>query len=75
LDGLIHDVLRELAVTHKELAVKLEELERKVAGHDGHIRFLFEAIRQLMSPSSAPGRRIGFEEKPGEVGRPKGRRR
>lgn len=36
--------LRELAATHKELATKLTELERKVAGHDGHIRSLFEAI-------------------------------
>lgn len=67
--------LRELAATHKELAAKLAELERKVAGHDGHIQSLFEAIRQLMSPPSAPGRRIGFQMKPGEPGKPKGRRR
>ena len=39
----------------KELAAKLTELERKVAGHDGHIRSLFEAIRQLMNQSAAPG--------------------
>ncbi len=67
--------LRELAVTHKELSSKLKELERKVASHDGHIQSLFEAIRQLMSPPSSPGRRIGFEVKPGESGKPKGRRR
>jgi hypothetical protein len=66
--------LRELAVTHKELSSKLKELELKVASHDGHIRSLFEAIRQLMSPPSSPNRRIGFEVKPGESGKPKGRR-
>jgi len=65
--------LRELAATHKELATKLSELERKVTGHDGHIKSLFEAIRQLMIPPASPGRRIGFDVKPGEVGKPKGR--
>lgn len=61
--------LRELAATHKELATKLTELERKVAGHDGHIRSLFEAIRQLMEPPASPGRRIGFEAKSPEPGK------
>jgi hypothetical protein len=54
--------LRELARAHKELAVKLDELERKVAGHDEAIRSLVGAIRQLMSPSEpTPRRRIGFD--------------
>ncbi|HXV69694.1 MAG TPA: ORF6N domain-containing protein [Nitrospira sp.] len=67
--------LRELAATHKELAAKLAELERKVAGHDGHIRSLFEAIRQLMNPPASRGRRIGFEMKPQGTGKPKGHHR
>ena len=67
--------LRELASTHKELATKLTELEHKVAGHDGHIRSLFEAIRQLMSAPSSSERRIGFEVKSGNPGKPKGRLR
>ena len=67
--------LRAIVAANKELANTLAELERKVASHDGHIRSLFEAIRQLMNPPSAPSRRIGFEVKPGEVGRLKGRRR
>jgi hypothetical protein len=67
--------LRELAATHKELATKLTELERKVAGHDGHIRSLFEAIRQLMNEPTSPDRRIGFEVKSGNPGKPKGRLR
>ncbi len=52
--------LRELAATHKELAAKLAELERKVVSHDGHIQSLFEAIRQLMIPIEKTSRRIGF---------------
>jgi hypothetical protein len=52
--------LRELAGSHKELAAKLEQLERKVGGHDTQIRSLFEAIRQLMTPPTPKFRRIGF---------------
>ena len=53
--------LRELAASHKELAGKLAQLERKVGGHDGQIRSLFEAIRQLMAPPAPKSRRIGFK--------------
>ena len=42
--------LRQLLSTHKELAVKLQELERKLQGHDEQIQLLIEAIRQLMLP-------------------------
>ena len=54
--------LRQILTSHKELAQKLEQLERKVSSHDVHIQSLFEAIRQLMTPSPAPRRRIGFQE-------------
>lgn len=52
--------LRELVVNHKEFAAKLAELERKVTSHDGHIKSLFDAIRQLMEPPKPKSRRIGF---------------
>jgi hypothetical protein len=67
--------LREILASNKMLGEKLAELERKVASHDGHIRSLFEAIRQLMRQPAPPGRRIGFEVKSGAHGRPKGRGR
>ena len=53
--------LREFAVSHKTLATKLEQLERKVGGHDGQIRSLFDAIRQLMEPPTPKSRCIGFK--------------
>jgi ORF6N domain len=53
--------LRHIVTTHKELAGKLAELERTVASHDGHIKTLFEAIRQLMQPPTQKSRRIGFK--------------
>jgi hypothetical protein len=53
--------LQELAVSHKVLATKLVQLERKVGGHDGQIHSLFDAIRQLMEPPPSKSRRIGFK--------------
>ena len=54
--------LREMLSTHKELAHKLVELERKLQNHDESIQSLVVAIRQLMRPpeSETPKKRIGF---------------
>lgn len=53
--------LREMISTNKELAAKLDELERKVTTHDKAIAGLFTAIRELATPvPPKPKRRIGF---------------
>ena len=54
---------REMILVHKELASKIMELERKVAGHDKDIRNLLTAIRQLMIPPEKSKRQIGFQRK------------
>lgn len=36
--------LRELLVTHKDLAHKLEELERKIERHDEEISSIFQTF-------------------------------
>ena len=54
--------LREILLTHKELAVKIEALEKKYAEHDQTIKAIFEAIKQLLQPvPEEPKRRIGFD--------------
>ncbi len=52
--------IREILSTHKELAYKLEQLERKIEKHDEEIKTIFEAIRQLMTPPEKPKRHLGF---------------
>ncbi len=52
--------LREMLRTHKELARKLAELEKRIEGHDEEIIVLFEAIRQLMESPEKTTKRIGF---------------
>lgn len=49
--------LREMIATHKDLARKLEELEKK---YDEQFQVVFAAIKQLMTPDPKSKRRIGF---------------
>ena len=52
--------LRELLVTHKELALRIDELERR---YDGKFAMIFDAIRQLVAAHDMPAhasRQIGF---------------
>ena len=49
--------LRELMMSHKDLARKVEELEKK---YDAQFRGVFEAIRRLMKEEEKPKAPIGF---------------
>jgi phage regulator Rha-like protein len=53
--------LREMMATHKELSLKLRELESRIQDHDEQIVAIFGAIRQLMTSSEPPRKKIGFE--------------
>jgi len=54
--------LKELLLTHKDLADKIEALEKKYANHDDKIRLIFEAIKQLLAPPKVEERKItGFK--------------
>ncbi len=50
--------LREILAAHKDLAQKLEEMEKK---YDRQFKVVFDAIRELMTPPPLPlSRPIGF---------------
>ena len=51
--------LREMLSTHKDLAVKLEALERTISTHDQAIAGLINAIRELMRTPDTKSRSIG----------------
>lgn len=54
--------LRQILSTHKDLAYKLTELERKIEKHDVEIHAIFETIRKLMAPLPIkPKPQIGFK--------------
>lgn len=51
--------LRQFAISHVELAKKLNALEKK---YDAQFKVVFEAIRRLMEPLVKPKRKIGFRK-------------
>lgn len=55
--------LRQMALTHKELAATFEKLNREVRGHGKSIRSLWEAIDELLDSPEPPRLRIGFKPK------------
>ena len=56
--------LREVMAAHKELAHKIETLERKYQEHDRELQLVFNAIKKLLEPPIPPKRRIGFGADP-----------
>jgi phage regulator Rha-like protein len=60
--------LREIIASHKDLARRLDDLEKK---HDGQFKIVFDALRSLMASPIKPKRKIGFDlkEKQARYGR------
>ena len=55
--------MRELLLTHKDILLQLEKIEKKVTGHDQDIKLIFEYLKQLLNPPLEPRPRIGFRRK------------
>ena len=49
--------LREMLAAHKDLARKLDQMEKK---YDAQFKVVFDAIRQLMTPPEPKRKKIGF---------------
>ncbi len=55
--------MREMFLTHKDILLKLEQVERKVVGQDGDIKVIFRYLKELLNPATEPMRKIGFKQK------------
>ena len=56
--------LSQFAANYRQLALKLAEIEAKVASHDKSFQIVFAALRQLMQPPEPKKKRIGFATDP-----------
>jgi len=55
--------MRELLLTHKDILLQLEKIEKKLAGHDEDITLIFGYLKHLLNPPQPPRRKIGFKRK------------
>jgi phage regulator Rha-like protein len=55
--------LRELILTHKDILLKLEQLEKKVLSQETDISLIFKYLKELLNPNTQTMKRIGFRPK------------
>src|SRR6266478_6226303 len=53
--------MREMLAKNRQLATKINELDRRLETHDTAIQDLIEAIKELMAPEETSKRKIGFQ--------------
>jgi hypothetical protein len=55
--------MKELLLTHKDILLQLEKIEKKFSNHDEDIRLIFQYLKQMLNPPQPPRRKIGFRRK------------
>lgn len=60
--------LREMLLTHKDILLKLEKVEKELmkqetptTTNEDNIQMIFEALKKLLNPPADPRKRIGFK--------------
>ena len=54
-----------MILTHKDILLKLEQLEKQVVNNSGDIQIIFTALNELLEQPNPPRKQIGF--KPDDV--------
>ena len=52
--------MRELLLTHKDILLQLEKMEKKLIDHDESIALVFEYLKQLLNPPQTHRNKINF---------------
>lgn len=58
--------MREMLAKNRQLAAKINELDRRLETHDTAIQEIIDAIKELMVPEGPSKRKIGFQLPPGK---------
>jgi len=58
--------MRRILITHKDLFLKIEEMEKRVTSHDEKIKLLFDYLKKFITEQEKPREQIGFKTKGGE---------
>ncbi len=57
----VYSKMKELLMMHKDILVKLEQLEKKTDKHDNLIEIIFDYIKKLIEQPLERTERIGFK--------------
>lgn len=63
----IFNRMRETLLTHKDILLQMEKMEKKLLCHDEQIGIIFGYLKRLIDPAPVARPRIGFRRKGEEV--------
>lgn len=55
--------MREMLLTHKDILLQLEKIEKKLTSHDEDIALIFQYLKQLLNAAQPARQKIGFKRK------------
>lgn len=53
--------LRKMLMTHKDLLLRMEEIEKKVSGQDEKVGLIFDYLKKFIQQQKKPKRQIGYK--------------
>lgn len=56
--------MREMLLTHKDLLLKMEELEKRVSNQDEKVAQIFDYLRRFIQEQKKPRTEMGYKKKP-----------
>ena len=57
----VYTKIKEMLLTHKDLLLKFEEMEKKLAGQDEKIYEIFNYLKQFINEQTTPRKEVGFK--------------
>jgi hypothetical protein len=54
--------LREMLLAHKDILLRLEEMEKKIGKQDKNMKLVFEYLHQFVQQQEKPRKQIGFRK-------------
>ena len=55
--------MRKMLITHKDLLLKLNEMQSRINDNDQNIRHIFEYLKQMIKEQDTSRKQIGFKTK------------
>ncbi|MCB0429179.1 MAG: ORF6N domain-containing protein [Flavobacteriales bacterium] len=52
--------MRKMMLTHADLLVKMEQLEKRMTDQDGKVKLLFDYLRQFIREKETPVEKVGY---------------
>lgn len=56
--------MREMLLTHKDLLLKMEELEKRVSNQDEKVLQIFDYLKRFIQDQKKPRTEVGYKKKP-----------